>query len=101
MHVSDLADLYVRALTSAPSETLFNAAAEPPVRIQHLAEAVAKAAGVRGKAEPMPVAELAKKIGPMSGLYTKNMVISSDRARTLLGWEPSADTITNVLSSLS
>ena len=101
VHVHDLADLYLLAFQDAPSGTLINASAEPPLTGKRLAEAVAQAAGVPGKTEAIPSDQVIERLGPLGRLYTKNMVVSSERARTLLGWSPRGESLPEVLKGWS
>ena len=97
VHVHDLADLYLLAFQDAPSGTLINASAEPPLTGKRLAEAVAQAAGVPGKTEAIPSDQVIERLGSLGRLYTKNMAVSSERARTLLRWSPRGESLPEVL----
>lgn len=88
VHVNDLADLYVKMLEEAPASTLLNAAAEPPVAMKDMMEAVGRAAGVETKG--LPLEEAREVLGPMVPVdgFATNLVVSAERAREMLGWKP-------------
>ncbi len=96
VHVEDLANLYSIALEEATPGTLVNAPAEPPVSVLDLAGAVATAAGIPRKVEPMPADRFVELFGAL-GIYQKNMVISPKRAADF-GWEPGRKSVLEVLS---
>lgn len=89
VHADDLADLYVRMLESAPAGTLLNAAADPPVTMQELAEAVRLLAGLgEGQIASLSVGDAEQVFGPFAAAFTHDLWVSAARARNLLGWEP-------------
>jgi len=96
VHVEDLANLYSIALEEATPGTLVNAPAEPPVSVLDLAGAVATAAGIPRKVEPIPADRFVELFGAL-GIYQKNMVISPKRAADF-GWEPGRKSVLEVLS---
>jgi len=88
VHVDDLADLYAMMLEQAPAGTVLNASAEPPVKIKDLMAAVGRAAGVENKG--LPLAEVREVLGPFVPVdgFATNLVVSAEKARRMLGWEP-------------
>ena len=87
VHVDDVADGYLAALERAPAGAVLNLAAEPPVALRELADAVAAAAGVAGGAVSAPLDEVTEVFGPAAQLLdTVDLVASPARARTALGW---------------
>ena len=88
VHVDDLADLYVRALTQASAGTVLNATSGPSVRVRDVAEAASRAGGAQGRTESWPTEEARKTLGPYADALALDQQISSERARTLLGWTP-------------
>jgi nucleoside-diphosphate-sugar epimerase len=98
VHVDDLVDLLARALREALPGSIFNAAAEPPVTTLELAEATARAAGVERTASVAP--ERAWEVlGFLGGVMAKNLWLSIDRARDLLGWSPGQPSIVDELAT--
>lgn len=98
VHIDDLVDLLARALVDAPAGTVLNAAAGAPVTTKELAEATARAAGVAATFSMDP-AQAAQMLGYLAIILSKNTVISADRARTLLGWEPARPSIIEELTT--
>lgn len=86
VHVDDLADLYVRAL-SAPAGTVLNAAAGAFHTAREVAEAAAQPHGARAEAWPLEEARAA--FGPFADALALDQRVSGERARALLGWAPS------------
>jgi nucleoside-diphosphate-sugar epimerase len=93
VHVDDLADLYVRAIKSATSGTVFNAAVQPPVSIKEFMEAVSFAAGAEGKTAPWSLEEARQAMGPFADGFVINQRISGDKAIKELGWNPQAPSL--------
>jgi len=98
VHVNDLADLYVRAL-SAPAGTLLYAADGPAVTMREIAEAASRAAGADGRVEIVPVEEARKTMGLFADALALDQQISGERARRLLGWQPQGPTVLEDLAS--
>jgi nucleoside-diphosphate-sugar epimerase len=92
VHVDDLADLYVRAVERAPRGTVLLAAADH-VRPRELA-AAAGAAVVT-----WPLAEARAELGAFADALALDQRVSSARARTLLGWQPSRPSVLADLAS--
>lgn len=87
VHVDDVAAGYLAALERAPAGAVLNLAAEPPVTLRELADAVATAAGVGGGAVSAPLDEAAEVFGPAAQLLdTVDLVASPARARSTIGW---------------
>ncbi|MGH9379958.1 MAG: SDR family oxidoreductase [Thermoanaerobaculia bacterium] len=98
VHVDDLADLYVRALEEAPAGTRLHAADGSAHTLREIAEAASHAAGVPGKVEPWPLESAREKLGAFADALALDQRMSADRARTLLGWQPSRPDILKDLS---
>jgi nucleoside-diphosphate-sugar epimerase len=91
VHVDDLARLYVLALERASAGTLINAAVGEPIRVSDLALAATAGAGFTNPPVPWPEADAAHVLGPVvAEALTRDHRISGERARTLLGWQPTA-----------
>src|SRR5258708_4953720 len=90
VHVEDLADLYVRALERAPAATVLNAADGPSVKVRALAEAASFGADAGGNTEAWPLDDARKQLGAYADALVLHQQVSSQKARTLLGWTPRA-----------
>jgi nucleoside-diphosphate-sugar epimerase len=90
VHVEDLADLYVRAVEKAPAGTLLHAADGPSVRLKDLAEAGSFGADAGGHIISLPVEQAPAKLGPLAEAFLLDQVISGEKAKQLLGWNPHA-----------
>jgi nucleoside-diphosphate-sugar epimerase len=90
VHCDDLADLYVRMLESAAPGAVYNAADETAFTQREIAEAAARAAGKNGAVHAWPVEEAAAVMGEWVKALAMDQRISSDRARSQLGWSTRA-----------
>jgi nucleoside-diphosphate-sugar epimerase len=90
VHVEDLADLYVRALTSAPAGSAYFGAAGKAVRVHDAALAASEGAGVPGEVESVPYETARQSIGPLADLLVLDQHVSGEKAQRELGWQPSA-----------
>ncbi len=88
VHVEDLADLYLLALTQAPEGSLFLAADGPAIPVREVAEAASRAAGAEGRTQSVPLEEARKTMGPLADALVMDQEISAARAQRLLGWAP-------------
>lgn len=89
MHVDDLANLFVLAVTKADTGTVLHGVAHEAVPVAALATAADVAAGGRGRAEPWPAEHAAEVLGaPFAEALGLNQVVSGQRAVTDLGWQP-------------
>ncbi|QEV16223.1 NAD-dependent epimerase/dehydratase family protein [Streptomyces alboniger] len=99
VHVDDLAELYVLALTKGHSGDLLHGVAWESVPAAAVAAAADIAAGGVGRAEPWPFAEAAEALGePFAEALALDQVVSGRRAGEELGWQPSRP---NVLTELA
>ncbi len=90
VQADDLADLYVRALTSARPGTVYIAASEHYVLIRELAEYASRRLGLDGRTESLTLDELRARIGPMADLLASPAAFSGTLAGQDLGWHPKA-----------
>lgn len=88
VHVSDLADLYVRAAESALSGELFNAVDGSRFTVREMAEAASRAAGAGGAVEALGPAEAEKRYGAMARGLALDQRVDASKAGRLLGWAP-------------
>ncbi|GAA0233905.1 NAD-dependent epimerase/dehydratase family protein [Cryptosporangium japonicum] len=88
VHVDDLADLYLLALTAARPGTVLHGVTEPGVRAGELARAAARGQGAEATAVAWPEADAATELGaPFAEALGLDQVVTADRARAL-GWSP-------------
>lgn len=91
--VDDLADLYVRAFEKAPAGTVLLAADGSAHRVKEIAEAASIGAGAGGRTESWPLEEARKTLGAYADALVLDQQVSSEKARSLLGWKPRASDI--------
>jgi nucleoside-diphosphate-sugar epimerase len=82
IHVEDLDGLYVLALQRASAGTLFHATDGSSYRVRE----IAAAAGAR--AESWPLAEARKTLGAYADALALDRLVSSEKAKSTLGWQP-------------
>ena len=99
VHVEDLAGLYVRAVEKAETGTLFHAAAGRAYRVKELAEAASFGADAGGRTESWPLEDARKTLGAFADALALDQQVSSEKARSILGWNPSAIPILEDLRS--
>jgi len=88
VHVSDLADLYVRLAESSLRAELFNATDRSRSSVLECARAASRAAGARGKVRLLSPAESAKTYGFLAKGLVLDQHVDSSKAARLLGWNP-------------
>jgi nucleoside-diphosphate-sugar epimerase len=88
VHVDDLADLYLRAFREAVAGTLLHATDGSAYRVREIA-----AAAAGGKTESWPLEDARKTLGAYADALTLDQLVSSEKARTTLGWQPRAVSI--------
>lgn len=87
VHVKDVARLYALAVARG-EDGVYHGVAEPAVRVQHLAEAAAAAAGLPQPCwRPWPLEEARRELGSLADGLALNQRISAPRAHSL-GWLP-------------
>lgn len=89
VHVDDLADLYVRILEKASPGSIFLGANREAVKVRDAAQAASAAAGIPGKLTPLPLGEARKTMGPYADALALDQRVSAEKARNVLGWQPS------------
>jgi nucleoside-diphosphate-sugar epimerase len=90
VHVDDLADLYLRALTNAPAGSAYFGAAGKPVQVHDAALAASEGAGIPGEVESIPYETARQSIGPLADLLILDQHVSGEKAERELGWRPAA-----------
>jgi len=102
VHVTDLADMYVRALEEAPAGSVFNAAAEPAVTVKELARALSLAADCGGRTRSYTPEEAVSLLGERAtALLSRNKWICAQKATELLGWTPRCPSVLDDLAALT
>lgn len=86
VHVEDLADLYVRAVTQPAAGELFIACGGMPQTVNKIARAVAKACGLEGKVETIPVEAARAQLGPIADCLAMDCKAGSTKAARYFGW---------------
>ena len=93
VHVEDLADLVVLAVSQAPGGTVLHAVTEPSVPVIQVSRAADVAAGGAGRAVPWDVDEAAAALGAaFAEALALNQRVSAASARSL-GWCPTRPTL--------
>lgn len=88
VHVSDVADLYVRAAESSLSGELLNAVDGSRFTVREMAEAASRAAGAGGAVTALTIAEAEKRYGGMAHGLALDQHVDASKAGRLLGWAP-------------
>lgn len=88
VHVDDLADLYILALHSAPSGSLFHVSAESGITTFSIAKAVSYAAGLNGETTGVSKEEAFKILGGFAEYWACSNQSSGNNARSMLNWRP-------------
>lgn len=91
VHISDLVDLYVRAIEHAPAGAFYYAE-NGENSMREVAEAISRMLGYGGRTQDLSVDEAIAEWGEGGARYTmgSNSRVRSVRAREVLGWSPSA-----------
>jgi nucleoside-diphosphate-sugar epimerase len=84
VHVDDIADLYVRALT-APAGSIY-AGVGQNVQVKDIVAALSKATG--HSVRELTFVEAEQAMGPIAEAFALDQRLTSDRARRELGWAP-------------
>ncbi|GAA2511209.1 NAD-dependent epimerase/dehydratase family protein [Winogradskya humida] len=90
VHIDDLTDLYLRAITQ-PAKGAFNAAGDVPFSFKELAELIGELTGTPVAAVPLAVAEQNNAQG--ARLMTTSSRLPTTKARTTYGWKPTAHSL--------
>lgn len=88
VHVEDLAELYVLALTKAPAGSLYIGADGPAYRVKEIAEAASFGADAGGRTQSWPLDEARQKLGPFADALVLDQQASGKKAQRELGWKP-------------
>lgn len=88
----DLADLYVRAASTAAADGIFHANDEGDEQVNELVAAIAAHAKTCPSVRHVPLAEARQKLGPYADALALDQILRSPRARAL-GWTPSLHSV--------
>lgn len=88
--VDDLADLYVKALSSGVAGSVYIAASGQELTMRELAELASERLGLGGRTVSIPLSDMIDRVGPMAHLLASPGAFSGARARRELEWSPSA-----------
>jgi nucleoside-diphosphate-sugar epimerase len=99
VHIDDVADLFVRALDASPAGHVYFAA-DGDCTWRDLAVHIGQALGQSGGPESLPLAEALERLGAAAVTsFSSNSLVSSDKARMMLGWSPAGPSLTDQLAS--
>ena len=93
VHIDDVADLYLRAIESAPPGSLFYAE-NGEASMKDVAAAISRRLGFGGATRGMSIEEALEELGVAA--YTSfgsNSRVRSLKARTMLGWSPAHNSL--------
>lgn len=96
VHAEDLADLYALALERAPARSVFNAA-HGSARLVEIARAASELGGAGGRVAAWPLDEARKLLWGFADAIASDQVISGEKAKRELGWNPSRASIIDEL----
>lgn len=86
IHIDDLADLFLRAVTDPPSGEIFFACGGMPQPVEKIARAVAKVCGVEGKIESVPLEDARAAMGPIADCLAMDCRAGSTKPARYFGW---------------
>jgi nucleoside-diphosphate-sugar epimerase len=95
----DLADLYLRIVTSPDASGIFHANDEADERVGDIAEAIARQAKTPADVRYVPIEEARTKLGPYADALALNQIVRSPRARAL-GWAPTLHSVAGNVARL-
>ena len=97
VHAEDLADLYALALERAPAGSVFNGAHGSAPRLVEIAHAASELGGAGGRVAAWPLDEARKVLWGFADAIASDQVISGEKAKRELGWNPSRASIIDEL----
>ena len=99
VHIDDVADLYLRALTDAPAGSVFYLE-NGEAAWRDMAIAAAASVGIGGEPEALPADESLRLFGAAAiTTFGSNSRVSADKARRVLGWSPAGPSLWDDLRS--
>jgi nucleoside-diphosphate-sugar epimerase len=88
IYVRDLADLYLRIVTTAGASGVFHANDEGDERVADIVETIARLSKTQADVRNIPIDEARAKMGAYADALALDQVVRSPRSRAL-GWTPS------------
>lgn len=98
IYIDDLAELYRLALENSDSGEAYNAADGSILETKVVAEAISHAAGLGGKTISIPLDEV-EKAGFIGRLIGSSKVVSIEKPKRVLSWNPSGPSLLDELST--
>jgi len=96
--IEDLADLYKRAVETAPSASVLLGVAPSPFTVLEIARAASEGAGANGRTTAWPLDAARKELGAFADALTLDQArLSGRRAHKLLRWAPRGPSIVDEL----
>jgi len=86
VHADDLAELYRLAIESPAPGEMFIACGGMPQPVRKIALAVAKACGIEGRVESIPVEAARQRMGPIADCLAMDLKAGSTKAARFFGW---------------
>jgi nucleoside-diphosphate-sugar epimerase len=93
VHVDDLGDLFALAFAGAGAGEVFNCADATAYRVRDMAKAASLGAGLNGRTVSWPYEEARATLGMLTDALVLDQQLTSEHARSRLGWRPSRPTI--------
>lgn len=94
IHIEDLAELYVLALEKASAGSYFYTE-NGNASLKDIAISISKLLNFQGKTESITLDSAIEKWGPDAAAFgfASNSLVSSEKAKVILGWQPKYDSI--------
>lgn len=94
IHIEDLAELYVLALEKASAGSYFYTE-NGNTSLKNIAISISKLLNFQGKTESITLDSAIEKWGPDAAAFgfASNSLVSSEKAKVILGWQPKYDSI--------
>src|SRR4051812_12045537 len=90
VHTDDLARLYAAALTEAAAGSYYLAVSGQNPTVREIAEAALRGAGQEPRTVPSSDADTEARLGPLAGAFALDQQATGAKARSELGWKPTA-----------
>ncbi|MDQ1634233.1 MAG: hypothetical protein QOJ32_1042, partial [Frankiaceae bacterium] len=99
VHVDDIGVLYALAVEAAPAGTYLLAAGGENPTVRELGEAASRGQGLGGRIVAEGDAATHERLGLLGEALLLDQQASGERARTLLGWQPSGRSLLDDLEN--
>lgn len=99
IHVDDIGRLYALAVESAPAGTYLFAVSGSNPTVREIAEAASRGQGLDGRVVAEGRDATLDRLGPVGEALLLDQQASAERAKTLLGWEPSGPSMLDDLAT--